>query len=343
MMDRKEMIMAAGAAGNDTGVSLSENASAIATTGGRVVDTHHHLMSPTFAAKKGSTLRAGAGSFTELSWSPEQSLEVMDGAGVTRAILSLWSGSWFGDPAEARSLAREVNEFAADAVRKHPKRFGFFATIPLPDTEGSLAEIAYALDVLKADGVVLTTSYDKRYLGDKDFAPVYEELNRRGAVVYLHPTTCVCDRHVKELPNELLEYLFDTTRTIFSLLLSGTLARTRNIKWLFSHGGGTLPMVAGRLCRYAESLPEIAAVAPEGPMNELQRLYYDTANVTHAPSLPGVRAMVPPSQILFGSDYPYVPIAPQLERLRDAGLDPAELAQILCQNADRLMPDPAAG
>ncbi|HJQ15703.1 MAG TPA: amidohydrolase family protein [Allosphingosinicella sp.] len=333
--------MAVGAAGIGTAGSLSESASTTSSNGGRVVDTHHHLMSPTFAAKKGSTLRAGAGSFTDLSWTPEKSLEVMDGAGVTRAILSLWSGTWFGDAVEARGLAREVNEFAADVVRKHPDRFGFFATIPLPDVEGSLAEIAYALDVLKADGVVLTTSYDKRYLGEEDFQPVYAELNRRGTVVYLHPTTCVCDRHVKELPNELLEYLFDTTRTIFSLLLSGTLSRTRNIKWLFSHGGGTLPMVAGRLCRYAESLPDIAKLVPDGPMKELQRLYYDTANVTHAPSLPGVRAMVPASQILFGSDFPYVPIAPQLERLRDSSLRPDELAQILCQNADRLMPDPA--
>lgn len=341
MMDRREMIMAMGAAGIGTGVSLVGNSRAIASAGGRVVDTHHHLISPTFAAKKGSTLRAGSGSFTDLSWTPEKSLKAMNDAGVTRAILSLASGTWFGDVSEARSLAREVNEFAAGVVSKHPERFGFFATIPLPDVEGSLAEIAYALDVLEADGVVLTTSYDGRYLGEEDFAPVYSELNRRGTVVYMHPTTCVCARHVKELPNELLEYLFDTTRTIFSLLLSGTLARTRNIKWLFSHGGGTLPMVAGRLCRYAESLPEIAKLAPEGPMQELQRLYYDTANVTHASSLPAVRALVPVSQILFGSDFPYIPVAPQLERLRDSSLSAGELAQILHQTADRLMPDPA--
>lgn len=338
MMNRREAVCALGATVASAAISPFHQASARTSMPRRIVDTHHHLISPSFAAAKGSAVQARTSGSASLIWTPEKSLAAMDEGGVSKAILSLPGGVWFGDAAESRRLAREINEFAAGAVRSHPDRFGFFATLPLPDTEGSLAEIAYALDVLKADGIHLTTSYDETYLGDKRFEPVFAELNRRGAVIYMHPTTCTCANKVPELPNPFLEFVFDTTRTIASLLFSGTLSKSRNIKWIFSHGGGTMPMVAGRIAGYAKSNPEVSARLPDGPIAELQRLYYDTANVTHKDSLAGLRAMVPASQIVFGSDFPYVPIASQVENLRNSTLSGDELAQILHRNSDRLMP-----
>ena len=304
-----------------------------------IIDTHHHFMSPAYAKSKGAIAQARASNSVVLDWSPEISLEAMDKSGVNRAILSLPSGAWFGDVAEGRKLAREVNEFAAAACARYPDRLGFFASIPLPDADGSLAEIAYAFDHLKAAGVMLKTNYDGKYLGDESFFPVYEELNRRAAVVYMHPTICYqCEKDfIPELPNPYLEFVFDSTRTAASLLFTGTLARTRKMKWLFSHGGGTLPMVAGRISGYAALHPEMAQRFPDGPKYELQRLFYDTANVTHADSFAALRAMVPPSQIVFGSDFPYLKIDPQIEALRSAGLDRLQLSNILGGNAQRIM------
>lgn len=308
--------------------------------GRRVVDTHHHLWSPGFVASKGDLVRSMTKDLPSLAWRPESSIALMDEAGVSRTILSHAApGVWFGDVKEGRYLSREVNEFAAASVEKFPSRLGFFASIPLPDTEGSLAEIAYALDVLGADGIVLMTSYGEKYLSDERFIPVLEELNRRKAVVYVHPCKhpC-CNNLIPELPDPFLEFVFDTTRTIASLLFTGSLYRTRDIRWLFSHGGGTLPMVAGRISGYATLNRKFDVVMPDGPMAELRRLYFDTANVTHPESLAGLRKFAAADHILFGSDAPMIPIAVQLERLRTAGLAEVELQAIEHGNADLMMP-----
>ena len=163
-----------------------------------LIDVHHHVVPPFYLAEnRDRIIAAGGGRINPayLSWTPEQALAEMDKHGVATAILSLSvSAFWFGDRKAATRTARRVNEYAADLARTHPGRFGLFAIIPLPDTEASLREIEYAYTVLKADGIGLATSYDDKWLGHSDYQPVLEELNRRKAIVFVHPTTPLCCR-----------------------------------------------------------------------------------------------------------------------------------------------------
>ncbi|MBE5477811.1 hypothetical protein E3G68_005144 [Mycobacteroides abscessus] len=281
----------------------------------RVIDTHHHVFSPRFLAAKGERMFGqGNHSIEAMTWDADRCLETMDKAGVTRALLSqpapweLWDSLM-----DSRRHMREVNEFAAQQAARSPDRFGVFASIPLPDTDGSLAEIAYAIDVLRVDGIALMTNYDGTHLGDRQFAAVLEELNRRRVLIHVHPSIAPCCKGLLPDMPDVLDYVSDTTRAIASLLFSGTLHRTRNIRWLFSHGGGVLPMLAGRFIRYAEANRErLGRFMPDGAMTEIRRLHFDTAQVARPEAFAGLRMMVPVSQIVFGSDSPMATIEPQL-------------------------------
>jgi predicted TIM-barrel fold metal-dependent hydrolase len=230
-----------------------------------------------------------------------------------------------------------VNEYAADLARSHPGRFGFFAAIPLPDTEGSLREIEYVFSAFKADGIGLMTSYDDKWLGHPAYEPVFEELNRRKAVVFVHPTTALCCRTLLPDVNPImLEIPQDTTRAVTNLLFSGTFAKFKDIRFIFTHAGGSVPMVFGRMHQYAPK--NIAEKIPNGIEYELKRLHYDIAGTAYRPAIAALTSLVPTTQILFGSDNPFVPLAETAEGMLQVGFSAADLQRIGRDNALALLP-----
>jgi predicted TIM-barrel fold metal-dependent hydrolase len=274
-------------------------------------------------------------------WTPEKAIEDMDRGGVATAITSVSEpGVWFGDNEAARRLARECNDYVGRLVADRPTRFGMFATLPMPDVAGSLREIEYAMDTLKADGVCFLTSYQGKYLGDAAFAPVMNELNRRSAVVHTHPARPDCCRNlIPDVPETMIELATDTTRTIASVLFSGTLARCPNIRFIFSHAGGTITAIAGRLLGAEMTAANLAGQpAPNSRLYHLRRFYYDTAGSANPVNMQALKTLVPSSQILFGTDAPFVDGAPQVQGLQNSGFTAEELRGIERDNAVRIVP-----
>lgn len=309
-----------------------------------LIDTHHHFYPPAYQkAWLDWEVERKIPHFTQqVGWSIDKALSDMDAAGVQTSMLSLAStpGVWFDKgPAYAITMARDCNDYGAKMVKDYPGRFGLFATLPMVDVEASLKEIAYAFDVLKADGVGLQTNYGDKWPGDPAFKAVFDELNRRKALVYFHPLVAACCARlsVGTFP-AVIEVPHDTTRAVVSLLLSGTLARNRDIKWLFSHGGGTVPMLAGRMDYFFKFRPDAKTIAPDGYEAEFRRLFYDTANATHPSSMASLLKLVPESQVVYGSDYPYVPMNTQAAALRKLGLTEAAVQAIERGNAMQLVP-----
>jgi predicted TIM-barrel fold metal-dependent hydrolase len=312
-------------------------------TKSRLIDVHHHILPPVYLAEARDRLIAQQQGYLPariLQWSPQNALAEMDQNGVATSIVSISTpGIWFGDAPSARTLARKCNEYAAQLVKDYPGRFGFFASVPLPDTEGSLREVAYALDVLKADGIIFMTSYGDKWPGDSSYAPVFDELNRRKALVYFHPAAPNCCRNlIRNVPPVFTEVPHDTTRAITSLLFSGSFARFRDIRFIFSHAGGTLPMLAGRLLHYSAEMKDLVDKMPNGIEFELKRLYYDIASSANPPAMAALMKLVPISQILFGGDYPFVPIAETAGGMTQVGLSAADLQAIGRDNALALLP-----
>jgi len=303
-----------------------------------LIDVHHHHIPPFYLEENLDRIAASWGgrlSATWHGWSPQRAIEAMDRAGIETSVLSLSSpGVWFGDAAQARTLARRVNEYASRMRAEHPGRFGLFAAIPLPDVEGSLREIAHALDVLGADGVGLLTSYEGRWLGHASYRPVFEELDRRKAVVFVHPTVPRCCRALMpEVRPVVTEIPQDTCRAIASLLYTGTLSRYGGIRFIFAHAGGAMPMAYGRLIQFRP-----AGLDPEGIDRELRRLYYDIAATAYRPAVAALRALVPASQILLGTDCPYAPAELTTAGMAALGLRDDELRALGRENARALLP-----
>jgi predicted TIM-barrel fold metal-dependent hydrolase len=265
------------------------------------IDIHHHIAPPKYIEEMRALLQPPT-----LAWTPARSIEDMDTAGVATAITSITTpGVWIGDHDQGRRVARDCNDYAARMAADHPGRFGLFAALPLPDIEASLREIEYGLDVLKADGIALFTSYRDKWLGDPAYEPVMAELNRRNAVVFTHPEAPLCCRGLIPGINEaVIEYATDTTRAIARILFTGTAVRYPDIRWIFSHGGGTTPFLSERLER-AGRLKHNEPHVPNGVMAELQRFYYDVAQAAHPMALAALTRMVPITQILWGSDFPF--------------------------------------
>ncbi|MDR3529035.1 MAG: amidohydrolase family protein [Rhodopila sp.] len=269
------------------------------------IDVHHHISPPTWleAVKKMKLDNPPM-----VNWSPEKSLEDMEKGGVATAMTSPTTPQLgFLPAADAARIARESNEYARKVANDYPGRFGVFAMLPMPYVDESLKEIAYAFDTLHADGIGMMTSYGDKWLGYSEFQPVFEELNRRKAVVYTHPTlpNC-CVNLVRGVPEVAVEYGADTTRTIVNLIFTGASQRYPDINFIFSHGGGVLTAVAERLqIQMVTTPPYVGKITHAQVEHELNRFFYDTAQVANAVTIEALAKLVPTSQIVFGSDFPY--------------------------------------
>ena len=306
-----------------------------------LIDVHHHIGQRNPAASTARTRQS--------SWSPQGAIEELDRHNVSVAVLSAAAGGGGSTTgAVRRKQSRDWNESAAQLVRDHRGRFGLFATLPLPDVEGSLVEIAYAFDTLKAHGIGLVTSYGDKWLGDAAFSPVMDELNRRKAVVYVHPTDAPCctpetmTYWKPGMNGSWLEWPMHTARTIFSLMANGMTRDRPDLRWIFSHSGGVAPLLITRLSGFAawDSVgPEgLQKLFPDGIETEFRKLYFEIAQGFAPGNLEALMRLVPASHVVFGSDYPFFSVGHSVKGLADLKL-PAPLTRgIERDNALALLP-----
>lgn len=357
-LSRRGFLGGAAAIGANALVTGRSAAQTAASANPRRIDFHHHFQAPeilALASAKGQRQ-------VTVSWTLSKALEDMDKGGTATTLLSA-----FGQPAvldadleTARKASRLANEYVAKLRSDYPGRFGSFAELPLVlgDTEGCLREIGYALDTLKADGVATYTSYGDKYVGDENWIPLCEELNRRKAVVFVHPhSPSCCDAIAKAVPRTVIEYGADTTRVIANLIFSGVTSRFPDITWIFSHGGGMMPYVIERFLNgtAAEVVPGIVTkgqggtgvvgsnprqnVVPKGVLYELRKMYYDTAQSSNPVAMGALRKVVPVSQIVYGTDY-WFRTAEETGRglITNRVFNEPELRAINRGNAERLFP-----
>ena len=294
------------------------------------IDVHHHVVPPQYADD----------SMPIKAPDIETQLQSMDKWRIRTAVTSLTPRVLLKNLHRLREIARTCNEFQARSVREHPSRFGSFALLPLPDVDAALEEITYALDILHLDGVGLFSSVNSRYLGDPLFDPVFDELNRRKAVVFVHPTHCEAPPETNlRAPPFVVEYVFDTTRAVVNLIFTGTLNRCPDIRFIIAHGGGTVPFLAQRISmleghRHAKGVTDVIPT--------LRALYYEIASTTAGYALRSLQELADPTHILWGSDLPFV----HGERLQEEvdhweeyeGFDTAARLGVDQQNALRLFP-----
>ena len=310
------------------------------------IDFQHHALPPAYVAAIGAE-RIGQMIVSGRSpdWSPAASVAAMDRNGIRLALLSISAPGLEGlAPAAAAEMARICNDAMAEARARHPGRFGFFLCLPLPETEAALAELARGLDELGADGVCLMTRYGAAYQGDPAFDPLMAELDRRGTLVHIHPTAEPGPAKLPHLPAATLEFPFETTRAAANLVLSGTLSRFARIRFILSHAGGTVPMLAERISRL-ERRPDIAAKVPEGVLPLMRRFWFDTALSASPRTFAALRNLVGADRILFASDYPFAPedtMTATVRGLSTLGLAEEDLRAIESGNALTLLPHLAA-
>jgi predicted TIM-barrel fold metal-dependent hydrolase len=301
----------------------------------RRIDVHHHVTPPSFLA---AAAQITYGNPPRMQWSRAQSLDDMDKGGVETAIISLPHPVtiWPAGQDAQRSLARDWNEFVATLARDCPGRFGLFASLPLLDIEGSLREIDYAFESLNADGINMMTNIGDKWLGDPYYDPIFAELNRRKAVVYTHPIAPNCCHDILAGINDsVIEFGTDTTRAIACLIFSGAAERFKDIRFIFSHAGGTMPFLVER---FERAPGKYAPSAPGGVIRHLKRFHYDTAQAAHPWALMGLTRLVASSQILFGTDFPYRTAAETARGIVDFGFSESDLRAIDRDNALRLLP-----
>jgi aminocarboxymuconate-semialdehyde decarboxylase len=307
------------------------------------IDTHQHIL-PDFFWEATENDHAPIGGLAPLRWSKETAISFMDDAGIDLAVVSLSTpGVHTGDSAKARALARRCNEFSAELVRARPDRFRGFACLPLPDVDASLEELSYSLDILGLDGVVLFTNSNGVYLGDPVLEPVFEELERRKTVVYVHPNPSPdAVAHTLGLPDNLLDFPTDTNRAVAQMHYTNRFARTPNVKYIFSHAGGSIPYLAARFA-IIDEMGFIAGGEQRGSAADMfRRVYWDTALAASGPVLRMLRDVAGTDQVLYGTDFPYLrrDLAVRSKRWisESTELNDSEKSAILGGNAGRLFP-----
>jgi 6-methylsalicylate decarboxylase len=335
----RRSVLAGGAAALAAGTLAASPFKAAAQAKPHRIDVHHHVTPPSWLA---ALRKAKLENPLRDNWSVQKSLDDMDKAGIATAMASPTTPqlNFLADDKETSArIARESNEYTRQLMADHPGRFGLFAMLPLPHIDASLAEISYAFDTLKADGVGIMTNYGDKWLGYPQFAPIWEVLNRRKATVYTHPTTANCCGHlVQGIAESAIEWGTDTTRTIVSLIFSGTSQRYKDINWIFSHGGGALTGLAERfLVQMVSTPPYKSTFTREMVDGELRRFYYDTAQVANGVTIGALAKLVPISQIVYGTDFPYRTGIDHVKGLA-ANFSGADLMAIDRDNALRILP-----
>jgi aminocarboxymuconate-semialdehyde decarboxylase len=307
------------------------------------IDTHHHIL-PDFFWRETNDAHAPIGGLAPLHWSKEAMISLMDDAGIDVAVTSVSTpGVHLGNGEKARSLARRCNEFAAELVHNRPDRFASFACLPLPDIHASLEELSHAFDVLRLDGLVLFTNSRGVYLGDATLEPVFEELDRRKAVVFVHPNPSPdAVAHSLGLPDNLLDFPTDTNRAVAQMHYTNRFARTPNVKYIFSHAGGSIPFLAARFA-IIDEMGFIPGGEQRGTAADMfRRMYWDTALSTSDPVLRMLRDVAGIDQVVFGTDFPYLRrdlAVKAKQRISESfELNDAERRAVLGGNAARLLP-----
>lgn len=307
------------------------------------IDVHHHVLPDFYKEVQRAAGISGTAYQAFPEWSPEHSLKLMDANNIRAAIFSFTSpGIFFGDVAQTRDLALQFNDYLAELTAQNPARFGGFGFLPLPDVEASVSEIGRIQDDLGLDGVCLLTSVDERYIGHPDFWPVYEELHKRKMVAFIHP--CYppgTEARGWDIPRMLIDYPFETTRVAINLIFNGIMEKLPDIRFILSHAGGTLPMLAHRVSLFDSKTPHRGNY-PRGALHYIKQFYYDTALSGDKPPLDALMAFADPARILFGTDYPYVSaeIATAETRLFEdyGGFSASERAGVEHDNALALFP-----
>jgi len=341
---RREVLAMVGAVGAGVVLTSGESMAQTPATAPRIIDTHHHIYPPEYTKRNLSRIVGDAPSTNAAfytGWTPRASLDQMDKNGIATAIVSVSSPAmWTGNNEEARRNAHECNEYGAQLGKDFPGRFGMWGALPFPDVDGSLKEIEHVFDVLKLDGIGLLTSYDNgKLLGNKQFAPVMDELNRRKAVIFVHPTVSTCNHPDPLVTGPTIDFPVDTTRTITSLIYSGTIARCPNLRFIFSHGGGVTLMLTSRLAGGNLSPEDKARMIPNGFAGELKKFYYDVASVAVNPiAMAAIFMALPKDHILFGSDIPFWEIETIATAVNQFRITPSELRGIQRENALSLLP-----
>lgn len=319
-------------------------------TNTRRIDIHHHIIPEVYRSALDIKGVDKSGGMRIKKWIPDDSLELMERLGIQVAIGSISEPGLnpITDIEQAKKIAREVNEFQAETISKYPDRFGGFALLPLPDIDAALEEIRYALDELNLDGIGLLTNYQEHFLGDPIFTPIFEELNKRKAIAYIHPSapplSYVRPKYIKA--DFMIEFTFNTTRAATNLILGGTLECCPDIKFILSHGGGTIPFLKERISESQRTLEKMLGDKihhlEKGANEYMKQFYYDTALITAPASLNAIKETTDTSHILYGSDAHYAPeesehhMNKQLEQFE--GFTENELTNIMRNNALELFP-----